>query len=137
MSATIGGLVHVNLRGPEELIERLRRFYRDVIGLSDGPRPPFRSRGYWLYGSGRDLLHLTIDPGAAPARGSGCLDHVAFAVTDLAATLERLDAAGVAYERDEVPSLGQVQLFLTDPAGVGIELNFTAQAFRRGVHESS
>jgi catechol 2,3-dioxygenase-like lactoylglutathione lyase family enzyme len=100
-----------------------------VIGLVDGPRPPFRSRGYWLYGGGRDLLHLTIaaDAPAAsrPPQGTGWFDHLAFTGVDLAATIARLDAAGIAYARDEVPMLGQVQLFLTDPAGIGIELNFT------------
>ena len=125
----ITGLGHVNIRAPEDLIERLRAFYRDVIGLHEGPRPPFRSRGYWLYAGERDLLHLTIAGGAAaepslPAR-SGWLDHVAFTGGDLAQTIARLDAAGIAYERDEVPMLGQVQLFLTDPAGIGVELNFT------------
>jgi hypothetical protein len=43
--------------------------------------------------------------------------------------VERLERAGVAYELDEVASLGQVQLFLRDPAGVGLELNFTGETF--------
>lgn len=128
MNAGIRGLDHVNIRAPEDLIERLRAFYRDVVGLADGPRPPFRSRGYWLYGGGRDLLHLTVAAATpaepTPPARSGWLDHFAFAATDLAGTIARLDAAGVAYERDEVPGLGQVQLFLTDPAGIGVELNF-------------
>jgi extradiol dioxygenase family protein len=52
------------------------------------------------------------------------LDHLAFACTDLAATRARLDAAGLAYEIDEVAERGQVQVFLTDPCGLDIELNF-------------
>ena len=27
-----------------------RDFYRDVVGLTVGERPPFRRFGYWLYG---------------------------------------------------------------------------------------
>jgi len=34
----------------------------------------------------------------------------------------------VPYEADEVTSLKQVQLFLRDPAGVGVELNFYDEA---------
>jgi catechol 2,3-dioxygenase-like lactoylglutathione lyase family enzyme len=133
MSNAIAGLNHVNIRAPEGMIERLRAFYRDVIGLEDGPRPPFRSRGYWLYGGGRDVLHLTITAEAAPAATAtppagrtGFLDHVAFTGVDHAAAVRRLDAAGVDYEVDEVPLAGQVQIFLVDPAGIGIELNFAA-----------
>lgn len=126
----IAGLSHINIRAPEDLIERLRAFYRDVIGLLEGPRPPFRSRGYWLYAGERDLLHLTIVPAAAqtpastPAARSGWLDHVAFSGLDRAASVRRLDAAGIAYTIDEVPQAGQTQIFLTDPAGIGVELNF-------------
>ena len=124
MNDPIAGLAHVNIRAPEALIEAVRAFYRDVIGLRDGPRPPLRSRGYWLYAGERDVLHLTIDPRIERASGGGRLDHVAFAASDLDATIARLEAAGIAYERGDVPPLGQVQLFLTDPAGIGVELNF-------------
>ena len=121
------GLAHANIRAPEAMIERLRRFYIDVVGLREGPRPVFRSgsRGYWLYAGETDVLHLTIAaPGDAPASSTGHLNHLAFACTDLAATRARLDAAGLAYEVDEVDEPAQVQLFLTDPCGLDIELNF-------------
>lgn len=123
----VAGLSHVNLRASAEMIERLRVFYRDVIGLRDGPRPLFRSRGYWMYAGGRDVLHLTVDPAAtaaAAAAPTGCFNHVAFALADLDAARARLVAAGVEYELDEVPSGGTAQVFLHDPAGVGVELAF-------------
>ncbi len=128
MTRGVGGLAHINFRAPEAMIERLRAFYRDVIGLSDGPRPPFRSRGYWLYAGGRDVLHLTItaedgDALARPAR-AGWPDHIAWACTDADTMRARLDAAAVPYEVDEVPGSRQLQIFLNDPAGVGVELNF-------------
>lgn len=131
MSDAIAGLAHVNIRAPEALIERVRVFYRDVIGLREGPRPPFRSRGHWLYAGERDVLHLTVAPTIERTTGDGWLDHVAFSASDLDATIARLDAAGIAYERDDVPSLGQVQLFLTDPAGIGVELNFATRGDAR------
>ncbi len=123
---SVGGIAHVNFRGDEATIERLRAFYRDVLGLEDGPRPRFRSRGYWLYANGRDLVHLSIDASRAPTPFGGALDHVAFALDDLDGTLARLDAAGVDYTLDAVPG-GDAQVFLRDPAGVGVELNVAAR----------
>jgi catechol 2,3-dioxygenase-like lactoylglutathione lyase family enzyme len=124
----VHGLAHANIRAPERLIERLRRFYIDVVGLREGPRPTFHSgsRGYWLYADGTDVLHLTIaGTGDTLPTSTGHFNHLAFACSDLAATRARLDAAGLTYEVDEVDALGQVQLFLTDPCGLDIELNFS------------
>ena len=135
MTDAISGLNHINMRAPEAMIERLRAFYCDVIGLREGPRPAFRSRGYWLYGGASDVLHLTIiaeenrDAVASIAPlPTGWLDHIAFTAVDKAAAIRRLESAGITYEIDEVPmagpEVGQAQIFLTDPAGIGVELNF-------------
>ncbi|MCX7513649.1 VOC family protein [Frateuria hangzhouensis] len=122
----VRGLAHANIRAPEAVIQRLRRFYIDVVGLREGPRPAFRSHGHWLYAGETDVLHLTVAaPGDAAPAPTGHFNHLAFACTDLAAARARMDAAGLAYEIDEVPELGQVQLFLTDPCGLDIELNFS------------
>ena len=39
----VRGLAHANIRAPEAMIERLRSFYIDLIGLREGSRPTFRS----------------------------------------------------------------------------------------------
>ena len=59
---------------------------------------------------------------AAPQRGT--FDHVAFTCTGLAATEAQLRERGVAFRRAQVPGTKQVQLFLRDPAGNGVEFNF-------------
>lgn len=113
---------HINIAGPAELIERCRAFYVDVLQLVDGHRPAFRSRGHWLYAGDQPIVHLTIrDDGRAAELNH--LDHCAFACDDLDATIATLDRYAVSYTIDRVPS-GAAQLFLRDPAGVGIELNF-------------
>ncbi|HET7359963.1 MAG TPA: tRNA lysidine(34) synthetase TilS [Rhodanobacteraceae bacterium] len=126
----VRGLGHVNLRAPAALVERLRRFYIDIVGLREGARPAFRSgsHGYWLYAGDAAVLHLSIDAGGigAPAH-TGPFDHVAFDCTGLDAVRARLDAAGVRYRIDIVDERDQVQLFLTDPAGIGVELTFDAR----------
>lgn len=123
----VRGLGHVNLRATAAVIAQLRRFYRDVIGLDAGLRPTFRSgsRGYWLYAGGHAVLHLTIGTdGDTALQPSGPFNHVAFDCDDLDAMRGRLDAAGVDYQTDVVDALQQTQLFLRDPAGIGVELTF-------------
>lgn len=115
---------HYNLRASADLIEALRRFYTEVIGLQEGPRPPFDSPGHWLYAGPVDLLHLTVAQEERQAHVSGTFDHVAFACDDLEGTMRRLNAHRWNWRQDEIPGQGVVQLFLRDPAGNGVELNF-------------
>jgi catechol 2,3-dioxygenase-like lactoylglutathione lyase family enzyme len=123
----VRGLGHVNLRASAEAIERLRRFYVDVIGLREGPRPVFRSgsSGYWLYAGDIAAMHLLIArDGGETMQPEGMFNHFAFDCDDLESTRARLDAAGIGYATDIADELHQVQLFLTDPSGIGVELTF-------------
>ncbi|MBV8518463.1 MAG: VOC family protein [Acidobacteria bacterium] len=118
---------HINLSGSAALIDACRAFYVDILGLRDGVRPPFRSRGYWLYAGAQPVVHLTVrerDETSAPDDATSSFDHYAFACEDAAAMRARLQQAGIAFEADEVPETGDVQFFLRDPAGIGLELNF-------------
>ena len=78
-----------------------------------------------LYAGQKDVLHLTEAlPNEERGRNVGStFDHVAFTCMDLAATTGRLQAHGVPYHTDDVPLTGERQLFFSDPAGNGIELN--------------
>lgn len=119
------GLSHDNLRGPREHIDALRDFYCEVVGLRVGPRP-LPSYGHWLYAGERDVLHLSESrPGELRVQGvRNSFDHVAFRCTDFAAAERVLVERGIAYRLAVVPQTGQRQLFFTDPAGNGVELNF-------------
>jgi catechol 2,3-dioxygenase-like lactoylglutathione lyase family enzyme len=117
----ISGLDHINIRTPE--LERARRFYCDVLGLEDGERPPFPVPGAWLYAGGRPVVHLVEgDPPAA--EDTGRLDHVAFAASGLKETVAALEAEGIPYRLRQVPRSPVRQVFVTDPDGVTVELNF-------------
>ncbi|MBS0582206.1 MAG: VOC family protein [Proteobacteria bacterium] len=120
------GLDHYNIRAPSPLLEELRDFYVAMVGLQVGPRPLFRSFGYWLYAGGKDVLHLS-QTRVAETRAVGAVptfDHVAFACENFEAMVARLAAAGIEHEIDEVPLTRRRQVFFRDPAGNGIELNF-------------
>lgn len=127
-SLAITELHHVNLRVPYDLLLQLRDFYRDVVGLSEGTRPPFNSRGFWLYAGGHPILHLSeqTDAQSGASVPGSAVDHVAFGCDDVDAVIQRLSQRQLAYTEREVPLLRQRQLFFTDPAGVGVELTFMA-----------
>lgn len=122
----VTGLDHYNLRASRPVLDALRDFYVEVVGLQLGRRPPFRNHGYWLYAGPQAVLHLTeAAPGEVrPGHVANTLDHVAFSCTDLPEAVARLKRHRVAYASGSVPLSGQRQLFFEDPAGNGVELNF-------------
>lgn len=111
-------------------LEATKDFYVEVLGLELGERPPLGFPGYWLYCSGAPTVHL-IGPRASdaslPARQAGVtglLDHIAFSCTGLAGMRSRLAEHKVEFAERIVPRDGQTQLFLRDPNGVAVELNY-------------
>lgn len=123
-------------------LEATRDFYVDVLGLSVGPRPPFQFPGYWLYLGERAVVHLAAKGGAGAGPGAGAeagtdagtdagsatgaIDHVAFEASGLADMVARLDRHGIARRHRKVPGQGLHQVFVQDPDGVTIELNYPA-----------
>ena len=123
------GLNHFNLRAQHELLEKLREFYCDVVGLTVGIRPPSEVHGYWLYAGEQPVLHLS-EASAGDVRATDTVttfDHVAFNCTDLAEFEGRLARLGIKYRMNRVPQTNAVQLFVRDPAGNGVELNFASE----------
>lgn len=99
------------------------RFYCDVLGFRELPRPPFAFRGAWLFNY-EVQIHIIEHPSAAPEleRPIDSRDnHLAFAVTDLDLARERLQAAGTLFS-ERVNAGGVRQLFLHDPDGHTVEL---------------
>ena len=120
------GLDHYNLAAPKELLEELRAFYTETVGLTVGERPPFSAFGYWLYAGKQPVLHLSesdhVMPASDPSKAT--FNHAAFSCAGLAEAEQRLHRLGVRYRTARIPDLGIVQLFFSDPAGNGVELNF-------------
>ena len=85
----IVGLDHVQLALPPDGLERARRFYGELLGLAEEPRPAGRSPGLWFRAPGT-VLHLGVEAAFVPARKA----HPAFLVADLAAARAALEAAG-------------------------------------------
>jgi catechol-2,3-dioxygenase len=121
-------LHHFNIRSSQAEVLVLHEFYCSVIGLIPGPRPPFRSSGFWLYADGVPVLHLTVAPESESLpdvqNRHSAAGHIAFRCSDFDGTVERLIQQGVAHSIDKIPLVNEVQIFLKDPSGVGVELNF-------------
>lgn len=121
------GFNHYNLRASREMMEQLKVFYRDVVGLQIGDRPQLSSFGYWLYAGTKDVLHLSEAKPEEKRKENVAttFDHVAFTATDYDATIVRLEKLSIEFKTREIFVAGQKQIFFRDPAGNGIELNFS------------
>ena len=115
---------HFNITGPFELLERVKNFYVDVIGLSVGFRPEVPTRGYWLYSGEQALVHLNEGPERAQLPPSTHLDHIALGCDNLDAMLARLTAHDIEHNAIRFEQAGITLVFVRDPAGVMLELNF-------------
>ncbi|MCI0376506.1 MAG: DUF1805 domain-containing protein [Gemmataceae bacterium] len=111
-------------------LEASRRFYVDVLGMREVPRPAFSFAGLWFQ-AGVTQIHLILEfPGSGPAgnlvppeKRSARTHHVAFLVDDAVAVVPRLKAQGVPIVADVKPRPdGYMQVFVTDPDGHVIEL---------------
>ena len=100
-------------------------FYRDLLGLVDGPRPPFDFPGAWLYAGERPILHVVGGRNADELR-PGVIDHMAFSATGLSDTLALLASRNVQHTCRRLPSAGTWQVFFNDPNGARVELDFAA-----------
>ena len=117
-------------------LEATRDFYVDVLGLSDGYRPPFPFGGHWIYLGARAVVHVAENRDYLEKRGrvqggsadsaTGSIDHIAFEATGLKAMIARLEKHGIAAHHRKVPDLDLHQVFVHDPNGVRIELNYPA-----------
>ena len=107
-------------------LDRAKRFYSDVLGLHELPRPAFEFAGAW-YQAGDRQLHLVVHPPTRTLRGTTEIDsrdgHVAFRVTNYDEALAHLRARGVPLRDHRENPTPWAQIYLTDPDGNVIELN--------------
>ncbi|MGE5337000.1 MAG: VOC family protein [Gemmatimonadota bacterium] len=117
-------------------LERSRAFYCDVLGFTVMPRPNFPFPGYWLGVAGKVQVHMGQDgiaeettyyagTSARSARdNSGVVDHIAFQGTEPESFAHRLRQAGLQFRVRYLREIQILQIFVADPDGLTIELNF-------------
>jgi lactoylglutathione lyase len=118
-------LIHTCYRIGE--IERSVAFY-EALGFEERRRMQIREEAINVFmglpGDG-DRLELTYNFGVDSYEIGTGYGHIAVSVDDLAATLERLEAKGIAPEREpyRVREGGSLICFVRDPDGYRIELS--------------
>jgi catechol 2,3-dioxygenase-like lactoylglutathione lyase family enzyme len=118
-------LNHVTVRTDD--MEGTRQFYESALGLHIGWRPPLAFPGYWLYCGEQPVVHLVPESGqigAGPSEDTGNFDHFAFLARDFTGMRRHFQSLGLDFRETEVPGARIRQLFLVDPNGVMIEMNF-------------
>ena len=125
MTFALKRLDHVNVRTGN--LDRMRAWYRDILGMSEGPRPDFSFPGAWMYAEGHPIVHL-VGRDVAPIAGHDDLnlEHFAISAQGLGALIDRLEAASERYEMRHVPGFPIVQVNVWDPDGNHIHIDFNS-----------
>ncbi len=122
-------------------IDATRDWYARVLGMTSGPHPDFGFPVHWMYVNGVDVVH--IGPSARSAgdiqkkylgrtsqdsgTGTGAVDHIAFRATGLSQMMQHLRAERIPFSQRRANGQALFQLFLYDPNGIKIELNYAAE----------
>ena len=115
---TVIGIDHVQLAAPAGCEPEARRFYGELLGMEELPKPePIRARGGCWFRAGAQELHVGVEHDFAPARKA----HPGFLVSDLDAVRARFREAGVDWE-DDAKIAAIDRLFTHDCFGNRLEL---------------
>lgn len=115
----VRGVHHVQITIPVGSEDEARRFYCDVLGLSEVAKPEalLGRGGFWLR-AGKIDVHVGVEDGVDRAATKA---HVAFEVEGLAAWRKKLAGVGIA-PKDSVPIPGCDRFEFRDPFGNRLEL---------------
>lgn len=131
----LNALDHVNIITND--LEGTVRFFVELFDLDvrDGPEPLPPEHVQWLYDdSGRAIFHINSkemqqayprETETGPT--TGAIHHVALDCSGHQAFIARLEANGIDYRLNDIPSIQLKQLFFTEPNGVLLELNFRGE----------
>jgi catechol 2,3-dioxygenase-like lactoylglutathione lyase family enzyme len=129
-------LDHVNIQTAK--LDETVQFYREVLDLeARNPPPPLDpALVQWMFDTdGRAIFHLS-NPGALNAIGdvnvgtdTGAVHHIALDCRDHDMMIARLDRLGLHHRENHVQAIDLKQIFVRDPNGVLLELNY-----RKGNH---
>src|SRR3989304_2392038 len=112
-----------------------RDWYRDVLGMQEGPHPDFGFPVHWMSLEGRDVVRIGRTAQAAgetqklylgrlsqnTGSGTGAIDHIAFRARGLEETVAHLRRKGIPFSERRANGQALYQLFLFDPNGIKVE----------------
>lgn len=112
---------HLNIMTHD--MDRMAKFYGEVLGFKVGWRPDFPSKGAWMYLGDKPLIHLveieqerrSIEPRVS---------HFAFTGTGILEFADNLKRLDIPFATRSVPNSELVQVVLLDPDGNVFEILF-------------
>jgi catechol 2,3-dioxygenase-like lactoylglutathione lyase family enzyme len=114
-------LDHVNVRTMN--VEAMTAWYERVLGLVNGPRPPFGFPGAWLYAGEFPIVHL-VGMKSQPVNTDPTLEHFAVSSTGMIEFIAHLEKLGERYDLRYVPGYRIPQVNVWDPDGNHIHVDF-------------
>lgn len=120
----VSGLDHFNISAPIAVLEEVKDFYLNVLGLETGFRPEFDRAGYWLYADEKSVIHLIENKTEKSSLDNGYFDHIALKCTGLDDVTNNLGTYHVPFEKRENKEANTTILFIHDPSGLRVELIF-------------
>lgn len=131
-------LHHIAIRCRPGTLAESESFYDAVLGMQHAERPDLGFPGAWMQ-MDRSMVHLMeqewpaeSDPWYARKEAASAIDHIAIKARDFDATKQRVLELGCDWREMELVDAGLWQLFVLDPNGVVVELNFDAAAEPEG-----
>ncbi len=122
---------HVAIKADD--IELSCKFYELILGLRQGERPPFGYPGAWLYAANdKPIIHLYggeqgTDFSGNPYLGTLAVDHISINCLGYSVVIDTLKRIGLDWREYDVPKTSTRQVFVYDPNGVLLELNFNKE----------
>jgi catechol 2,3-dioxygenase-like lactoylglutathione lyase family enzyme len=128
----VNALDHVNIIAED--LHGTARFYAELLSLEilDAPAPLTRDTAQWLYDAdGRAIFHINsvdciraYDRAVEPGNVTGAIHHVALNCSGYDEIIRRLEDRSLDFQTNFVGAIGLKQIFVSDPNGVLLELNF-------------
>jgi catechol 2,3-dioxygenase-like lactoylglutathione lyase family enzyme len=117
MSVAFKGIDHIQLAAPENCEHEARRFYVEMIGLKEIPKPEnLRGRGGCWFQFGPQEIHVGVQKDFVPATKA----HPGLLVEGLEEFRNSLVMKGIQIKED-APINGRSRFFVSDPFGNRIE----------------
>jgi catechol 2,3-dioxygenase-like lactoylglutathione lyase family enzyme len=124
-------LDHVNIQTVR--LSETVAFYRDVLDLraGDPPAPLDPKLVQWMFDDDSHAIFHLSSPGALvgtnavnSGKDTGAVHHIALDCKGHDAMVGRLERLGLAHELNHVVAIDLKQIFVRDPNGVLIEMNY-------------
>jgi catechol 2,3-dioxygenase-like lactoylglutathione lyase family enzyme len=121
------GINHINIEVTPNKLADVVAFYENIIGLKSGQRAVSKRDGAWMYCGEAPIIHISVIEKPPYMAADIPFNHVALTCLGVDACLENLKTYNIPHRVDFRGPPEMTQIFVVDPAGIKIELNFKGE----------